>query len=183
VETRVAVGEIDGEEITGSTDLADVVAGWTWDWKIVGPTTLKSAKVKPSRRYVVQQMLYARGWNRMGVKMTHVGIAYLPRNAMSLNAAVWWSAPYDEQVALDALDRATNMARNLKAMVAVGGTATRDQYITSLPRWREWVPEGQSLKFTGNHATGRIVCQDCPRYPDYPSGEPGADTGQLDGLM
>ena len=182
-ETRVAVGEIDGEEITGSTDLADVVAGWTWDWKIVGPTTLKSAKVRPSRQYVVQQMLYARGWNRLGVKITHVGIAYLPRNAMSLNAGVWWSAPYDPEIAEAALERATNMARNLKAMLAVGGAAMRDSYITGLPRWREWVPDGLSTKFQGNGQEGRIICMDCPRYPDYPADAEPVREDQLEGLI
>lgn len=185
-ETRVPVGEIDGEEITGSTDLADVVAGWTWDWKIVGPTTLKSAKVKPSRQYVVQQMLYARGWNRLGVKITHVGIAYLPRNAMSLNAGVWWSAPYDPAVAEAALERATNMARNLKAMEAVGGAAMRDSYISGLDRWRQFQavgPGGVTVNMTGNAQEGRIICMDCPRYPDYPLDAEPVRGDQLEGLI
>lgn len=180
-ERRVAVGEIDGMEVTGSTDLVDVVAGWTWDWKIVGPTTLKSAKVRPSRRYVVQQMLYARGWNRLGVKITHVGIAYLPRNAMTLTSGVWWSAPYDPEIAEQALERATGIARNLKAMEAIGGTETRDKYISGLDRWRQYTQDG--LARTGNSQEGRIICTDCPRYPDMPAGEPGAPEEQLDGLL
>lgn len=186
VETRVAVGAIDGDEITGSTDLADVVAGWTWDWKVVGPTTLKSAKVRPSTQYVVQQMLYARGWNRLGVKITHVGIAYLPRNAMSLASAVWWSAPYDPAIAEAALDRATSMARNVKAMAALG-PEIRDKYITSLDRWRQYQdigPGGTMVTMTGNAQEGKIVCHDCARYPDYPNGDPAPSAeDQLDGLM
>lgn len=183
-ERKVAVGEIDGEEITGSTDLVDVVAGWTWDWKIVGPTTLKSAKVRPAQHYVVQQMLYARGWNRMGVKITHVGIAYLPRNAMSLASSVFWSAPYDEQIAIDALERATNMARNLKAMEAIGGAEMRDKYITGLDRWRKYrtVIDGTERDVEGNAQEGRIICLDCPRYPDNPNLEQ-PDPAQLEGLM
>lgn len=183
-ERRVSVGEIDGEEITGSTDLCDVVLGCTWDWKIVGATTLKSAKTGPSRRYVVQQMLYGRGWNRLGVKVTRVGIAYLPRNAMSLNAGVWWSADYDEEIAVTALERASTFARNIKALASIGPEAV-DAYVSGLPRWREWREDGINTLFEGNRTEaqgGKIACLDCPRYADYPA-DPAKALAQLDGLL
>lgn len=179
-ERRVSVGEIDGEEITGSTDLVDVVLGCTWDWKIVGPTTLKSAKTGPSRRYVVQQQLYGRGWNRMGVKVTRVGIAYLPRNAMSLNAGVWWSTDYDERVAVEALERASGFARNIKALATLGSAAV-DGYVTGLPRWRRFTDEA-GLAREGNALEGAITCLDCARYKDYPA-DPAKALAQLDGLL
>lgn len=179
-ERRVSVGEIDGEEITGSTDLVDVVLGCTWDWKIVGPTTLKSAKTGPSRRYVVQQQLYGRGWNRMGVKVTRVGIAYLPRNAMSLNAGVWWSTDYDERVAVEALERASGFARNIKALATLGPAAV-DGYVTGLPRWRRFTDEA-GLAREGNALEGAITCLDCARYKDYPA-DPAKALAQLDGLL
>jgi hypothetical protein len=185
MERKVAVGAIGGVEITGSTDLVDLVRGMTWDWKVVGKTTLESAKVAPSIRYVVQQMLYARGWRRLGVNITHVGIAYLPRNEVSLRKAVLWTAEYDEALAEAALARADNMDRNLKAMATLGVEA-RDKYISSLDRWRSWRERdpvsGVEKLVKGNAQDGRIECLDCPRYPDYPE-DPAKAMSQLDGLL
>ena len=84
-EARVMVGTIAGQEIWGSTDLVDLEAGMTNDWKIVGATTLRSAKGGPSQVYRVQAHLYAKGWNDAGHTVRHVGISYLPRNAVSLS--------------------------------------------------------------------------------------------------
>jgi hypothetical protein len=185
MERKVAVGAIGGVEITGSTDLVDLVRGMTWDWKIVGATTLKSAKAAPSVRYVVQQMLYARGWRRLGVQITHVGIAYLPRNEVSLRKAVLWTAPYDEQVALDALARAERMDANLKAMASIS-VETRDAYITGLDRWRSWKEPVNGIEklVQGNAQEGQIECLDCPRYPDMPAEDAAkVQERQLAGLL
>lgn len=183
MERKVSVGTIGGVEITGSTDLVDLVRGMTWDWKIVGATTLKSAKVAPSPRYVVQQMLYARGWRRLGVLITHVGIAYLPRNDISLRKAVLWTAPYDEALAVEALERADRIHANLKAMESIS-VATRDQYVTGLDRWRSWRENvgGVERLVYGNAQEGKIECLDCARYADYPE-DPAQAMSQLDGLL
>lgn len=183
MERKVAVGAIGGVEITGSTDLVDLVRGMTWDWKIVGATTLKSAKSGPSLRYKIQQMLYARGWRRLGINITHVGIAYLPRNEVSLRKAVLWTAPYDEQLAVDALARADAMLANLQAMATISVEA-RDQFITGLPRWRSWRENvgGIEKLVYGNNIMGTIECLDCSRYPDLEP-DPAAQAKQLDGLM
>lgn len=183
MERKVAVGIIGGVEITGSTDLVDLVRGMTWDWKIVGATTLRSAKTGPSLRYKVQQMLYARGWRRLGILITHVGIAYLPRNEMSLRKAVLWTAEYDESVAVAALERADAMFRNLKVMESISVEA-RDQYITGLPRWRSWRENvgGIEKLVYGNAHEGTIECRDCSRLADYPE-DPNVASNQLGGLL
>lgn len=183
MERKVAVGMIGGVEITGSTDLVDLVRGMTWDWKIVGITTLKSAKVSPSRRYIVQQMLYAHGWRRLGVLITHVGIAYLPRNEVSLRKAVLWTAEFDESIVLEALARANQVHANLQAMESISVEA-RDQFITSLPRWRSWRENvgGIEKLVYGNAVEGKIECLDCARYPDYPE-DPAEALKQLDGIL
>lgn len=183
MERKVAVGTINGVEVTGSTDLVDLVRGMTWDWKIVGATTLKSAKAAPSPRYVVQQMLYARGWRRLGVNVTHVGIAYLPRNDVSLRKAVLWTAEYDESIAVEALARADAMARNLEAMASIS-VEVRDSYVTGLPRWRSWKENVNGLEKTvyGNATEGQIECLDCARYADYPE-DPAVAEKQLAGLL
>ncbi|KON72578.1 hypothetical protein M768_13805 [Cellulosimicrobium cellulans F16] len=76
-----------------------------------------------------------------------------------------WSEPYDEQIAVDALDRANRLHANLAALESIS-TAARDAWITQQPR-----------------ATG---CWDCSRYPDghgltKPGHRPPADT--LAGLI
>lgn len=154
-EARVMVGYIDGQAIWGSTDLLDLEVGMTVDWKIVGATTLTSAKHGPKPGYRVQAHLYARGWNLAGHRVDHVAIAYLPRNAVSLDQAIWWHEPYDEQIATDALNRATGIARNLKALATLGADVV-DAWISALPRDPD--------------------CYDCARFPDAPTSERRRDT-------
>lgn len=164
-EARTMVGHIGGREIWGSTDLVDLQVGMTVDWKIVGAFTLKAAKGGPSPVYRVQADLYAKGWNDAGHRIDHVAIAYLPRNAVSLDQAVWWSAPHDRQRAVDALDRANRLHTNLTALESIS-TAARDAWITQLLRDPK--------------------CWDCARFPDgagltAPGHRPPADT--LAGLI
>lgn len=144
-EGRVMVGHIGGQEVWGSVDLTDLHVGMTVDWKIVGASTLKNARRGPSEVYRVQADLYAKGWNDAGHRVDHVAIAYLPRNAVSLNDAVWWSAPHDRSRAEAALARAEQLHANLAALASISTTA-RDTWITGLPR-----------------ASG---CYDCARFPD-----------------
>ena len=157
-EHKTMVGVIDGVEIWGSTDLVDFEAAMTVDWKVVGVTTLRTAKAGPSQVYRVQQHLYAKGWNDAGYPIRHVAIAYLPRNDMSLSSAVWWTEPYNEQIAVDALARANKFALNIRALRSISDEAV-DAWITSLPRHnRQWNPD---------LAAGK-ECQDCKRFPDNP---------------
>lgn len=147
-EHSVMVGHINGQEIWGSCDLIDLILGMTIDWKIVGPTTLRTAKNGPSEVYRTQAHLYARGANTAGHRIEHVAIAYLPRNSVSLDAAVWWTEPYDEQIAVDALARADKIATNITALRTLGEDAL-NTWITNQAR-----------------ASG---CWDCARYPDKPA--------------
>lgn len=151
LEQPVMVGHINGVEVWGSTDVVDLAAGMTVDWKVVGATTLKTAKAGPSEVYRVQADLYAKGWNDAGVRVDHVAIAYLPRNAVSLDQGVWWTAPHDRARAEAALERADALARNLGALELVSAHV-RDEWIKALPR-----------------APG---CFDCARFPDRPPGRP-----------
>ncbi|MBQ1443799.1 MAG: hypothetical protein IIZ13_08125 [Renibacterium sp.] len=157
-EARTMVGVIDGTEIWGSTDLVDLAAGVTFDYKIVGVTTLRSAKAGPSNVYRVQQHLYAKGWNDAGHRIDHVAIAYLPRNSVVLSDAVWWNEPYDRDIAQTALDRANGFAVNVRALRSISEAAA-DDYIRALPRAKN--------------------CRDCARFPDAP---PAPADPFLDGL-
>jgi len=149
-EADVLVGQVMGQDIWGSTDLLDHAVGMTVDWKIVGATTLRAAKAAgPSPVYRAQADLYAKGWNDAGVRVDHVAIAYLPRNSISLDDAVWWTAPHDRSRAEQALERANRLGANITALRALGDAAVA-AWIGGLPRDRS--------------------CHDCARYPDRPAG-------------
>lgn len=123
VETRVNVGTINGVDIEGNADVYDRVTGTVIDWKIVGPTTLRGYKAHgPGDQYRAQAHLYGRGFTRAGLPVDRVMIAFLPRNA-PLDQAYFWHEPYDEQIALDALQRADGIATG----VALLGHQVLDQ--------------------------------------------------------
>lgn len=110
VETRVDVGEVAGEAITGSVDLYDRMTATSVDWKIVGPTSLKMYRLNgPGQQYRTQGHLYGRGWTRRGLPVDTVAVCFLPSNG-ELRDAVWWSEPYDETVATTALARVDGVA-------------------------------------------------------------------------
>lgn len=116
IEQRVCVGELGGEPIFGHCDLFDRVTGTSVDWKFVGPTQLKKYRAKgPGPQYRAQGHLYGRGWQRRGQHVRHVAVMFLPRDG-ALRDAVYWHEPYDEQVALDALQRAEGIVQATRAL-------------------------------------------------------------------
>lgn len=148
-EAKVDVGEIRGQHITGSCDLFHVPSGTVIDYKLVGATTLRQAKASgPSDTYRAQAHLYGRGWARDGQTVNHVAIFYLPRNSVNFDDAYLWHEPWNETIALTALERANRIAANIDALETVSEQA-RDQWITSLPR--------------------DSGCWNCNRYPDSPA--------------
>jgi hypothetical protein len=114
VETRQSVGQILGEDLEGTCDLFDTTTGTSIDWKIPGPTTMRKAKAAVARgeihdpQYRVQAHLYGRGWQMRGHQVHTVAVCFLPA-AGELSDAVFWSEPYDEQIAIDALERASRI--------------------------------------------------------------------------
>lgn len=160
MEQRVTVGDIGGTPITGSTDLVDLHAGMTVDWKCVGAASLKKYKAGPSATYRAQAHLYAKGWRAAGYDIGHVAICFLPRNDVNMRGGYWWHEPYDEQLALDVLARANQLHNTLTALEHVS-TETRDAWISQLPRAES--------------------CFDCARFPDYPKPTPRLPS-LLDGI-
>lgn len=135
VETRVNVGEIDGETITGSCDVFDRVTGTVIDWKTSGKTMLqKYTRKGPSPEYRTQAHLYGRGWQRRGMTVRHVMIVFMPRDGELADSYVWHE-PYDEQVAIDGLQRATGIAVATKAMGhdALAQLPTAESYCRHCP--------------------------------------------------
>lgn len=107
VEQRVTVGQIGPDYIDGSTDLY-AKPGAVIDHKFVGIKRLQHYKGHgPSNQYRVQAHSYGRGWALDGFPVHIVMIAFHPRDGELTDSYYWWE-PYDEHVALQALDRANN---------------------------------------------------------------------------
>jgi hypothetical protein len=91
----------------GSCDLYDLWSDTVVDHKIVGTTTMSSAKKNgPSAQYRVQSNLYGLGWERRGRTPREVAIAYWPRSGY-LSGLFLHREPYDRELAIAALDRLT----------------------------------------------------------------------------
>lgn len=138
IETRVNVGDINGTDIEGSCDVFDRVTGTVIDWKTNGQNILAKYRSKgPSEEYRAQAHLYGRGWQRKGITVRNVMIIFLPRDG-DLDQAVVWTEPYDEAIAVAALQRATGIALTLQQLgpTAYSLLPTADAYCRQCPFFR-----------------------------------------------
>lgn len=111
-ELRVTVGQVGEQAIAGSLDLFDRLEGRVVDWKVVGPTTLRSAAGgHASAKYHGQIQLYGLGAeNHFGPgSVTSVSLAFLP-SAGTLDQAVLLTWPYDRAVGEALVARAHRLA-------------------------------------------------------------------------
>ena len=139
--------------LNGTSDAFHIPSGTVVDWKLVGKTTLTSAKRGPSSQYRVQAHSYGLGYFRAGYDVKSVAIYYLPRNEMTLKRGVFWSEEWQPAVALDALARSEATQAKLASLPT---TEARDENATNPPR---------SSK-----------CFDCSRYHDAPKASPKTQT-------
>lgn len=138
VEETVTVGSIGGRDIHGHCDVFDLVTGTVVDWKSVGPTQLKKYRAHgPGGQYRSQAHLYGRGWVARGHRVERVAVMFLPRNG-ELREAFYWSEPYDEKVALAALQRAEGIhtAVSMLGAQALAVLPTADAFCQLCPYWK-----------------------------------------------
>lgn len=138
VEATVSCGDLGGQDLRGHCDLFDRVTGTVVDWKCVGPTQLTKYRSKgPGPQYRSQAHLYGRGWVRRGQHVERVAVMFLPRNG-ELKDAYYWSEPYDEQVALEALARANATLTVVNAMgdAALEHLGTADAFCSMCPFYK-----------------------------------------------
>lgn len=89
----------------GDSDLYDGDRATVVDWKTSSKARLKAYRANgPGQQYRFQAHLYGRGFVLLGLPVENVAIAFVPRDG-SLNDLYVWTEPYDESVALQALDR------------------------------------------------------------------------------
>lgn len=108
-------------EVSGTLDLGVIYGDGTaeiWDWKIVGPGTLKkSASIRVAETYAVQADLYALGLQHtFGHEVTSVGVMFLPA-AGELDEAVPLRRPFSEERAEGHLRRFETIRRSVAKRV------------------------------------------------------------------
>lgn len=138
-EERLLVGQVAGQDIHGSCDLYDEQTATVVDFKCTGKTTLdKVRRGGASLTYQAQIMLYGKGWEDRGKPVEHVAILFLPRNAVSLQHAQVWRAPYSRRAAELALERANALHAGITtlgvdAVLAMTPPHTGEEF--SCDRW------------------------------------------------
>lgn len=124
-ETRVPVGVVGDDEITGQCDLYDRATNTAIDWKTTSRTRINKYREEgPGKAYRDQIHLYGAGWANRGLPVEHVMIVFLPRDA-ELHQSHIWHEPYDPAVADAALRRAQSIATLIK-LVGPGAFAITD---------------------------------------------------------
>lgn len=111
VEERVSVGHVNGVEITGTCDWFDEHVGGIFDWKFTTRNKIREdyRPDGPGEQYRRQAHLYGRGFQRAGYDVRFVAIVFFTRDGEFTDRHVW-SEPYDEQVAIETLERASSIA-------------------------------------------------------------------------
>jgi hypothetical protein len=88
------VTPIDGHP--GTADLYDADEQSVDDHKILGETSMRKVRAPegPPVHYVVQLLLYARGYRRLGLPVRRVTLLAYPRTSASLDGLYVWDRPY-----------------------------------------------------------------------------------------
>lgn len=94
------------EKVAGHTDVYDTETFTVIDWKSKGTEEMREIRkgVITFDDAIQQVNLYGRGHERAGRRVDNVALVFMPRGGW-LSGIYVWMAPYDRQLALDALDR------------------------------------------------------------------------------
>lgn len=81
---------------SGTADLYDAEEEAVVDHKFLGPSSMDKVRsaAGPPRHYVVQMLLYARGYRLLGLPVKRVALAAYPATASSLASMYVWERPH-----------------------------------------------------------------------------------------
>jgi hypothetical protein len=95
--------------LAGTVDLYDKENGIVIDWKTTSPANVKEKRNSgASQQQIIQVMLYAYGKAQEGHEVKQVGLAFLPTGGQ-ISDMYLELHPYDEQIAIGALQRLDNV--------------------------------------------------------------------------
>ena len=90
--------------LDGTADVYDADTATVVDWKRPGKDRFDEYKANgPGDQYRYQVHMYGMGYERLGLPVKRVAIAFLPRGGL-LSSLHLWREPYDPAVAQEALD-------------------------------------------------------------------------------
>lgn len=139
--------------VPGHTDLYDAEEHAVIDYKNPGTTAMTEIrKGHIDFQYVEQIMLYGYGHVQAGRPVKRVALIFFPR-AGYLQGTFVWSAPYDESIALAALDRVNKVAAGL-IYYNIEDVPDNWEKVPATPSkscsWCAWYrPEAESASDTG----------------------------------
>jgi hypothetical protein len=122
------VTPIDGH--AGTADLYDAVEQTVADHKVLGSTSMARIRAAsgPPRHYVIQLLLYARGYRRLGLPVIRVAILAYPRTLASLDGLYVWDRPHtpaDEEL-LDEVVAQLDVRKQWAAALITGSAQLND---------------------------------------------------------
>ena len=108
----------------GTADLYDAYTQSVVDHKALGPTSMSKVMSPdgPPRKYVVQLLLYGRGYKNLGLPVQRVVLAAYPRTSHTLDGLYVWERPSspEDDVLIEEVFRQTEIRRALAAQVRSG---------------------------------------------------------------
>lgn len=122
------VTPIDGHP--GTADLYDADEQSVDDHKVLGETSMAKVRAPagPPRHYVVQLLLYARGYRRLGLPVRRVALLAYPRTAASLDGLYVWERAYTpaDDVLLDEVIAELTYRKSWAAALVTGAAQLND---------------------------------------------------------
>jgi hypothetical protein len=139
--------------IRGRSDLFNLDEACVIDHKGAGPSVMRKVlKDGPGIGYVVQIHLYGYGYENLGHQVRKVALAFYPRAGWLKDMYVW-TADYDRNIALAALDRVSAIAQQVISLDALN----------------------QGHRWEQVEATPSDSCGFCPWFSRNKEAETGAD--------
>ena len=119
--------------VQGSSDVFNIRTGTVLDHKTTGTDTMRKLKKgnAPPAGYITQIQLYGLGHKNAGRDVKTVALIFYPRSGW-LNDTFVWTAPYDESVALAALNRMYAIGEQLMTL-QIEQNPHRFQFIEATP--------------------------------------------------
>ncbi|MGH3717014.1 MAG: hypothetical protein ACRDT4_26675 [Micromonosporaceae bacterium] len=105
----------------GTADLYDADEQAVVDHKFLGETSMAKVRKEPPRHYVVQLLLYGRGYRNLGLPVRRVALAAYPRTAGSLDGLYVWEREYtpaDDELLAEVFQQTAYRARAAELVAA-----------------------------------------------------------------
>lgn len=123
--------------ITAHIDAYHEPSGLVLDWKFVGDSSLRKHRATMSQQYRTQVQLYAYAIaTTLRLNVQNVAVCLIPRNG-PLSAIHVWAEPYNEQYALQALERWVNV-RTVTDTLQLDALKHMPTHIDAHCEWCPW---------------------------------------------